>query len=412
MGRERCKIMKVKIEKSKANGTITAPPSKSMSHRLLICSGLCLGTSVVKGIALSQDILATLDCLKALGASYSISEDTVTITGVDLKNTKSATLNCRESGSTLRFFIPLCLMSGEDFTLKGSETLLKRPLSVYEDICASQGLEFKSTSSSINVAGILKPGNYKVKGNISSQFISGLLFALPLLDGDSSISITAPIESCSYINLTISALQQFGVTVKWADERTLYIKGNQKYSPQNVTVEGDYSNAAFFSALNFLGGEVSVCGLKEESLQGDKVYGKLFDMIERGTPTIHISNCPDLGPVLFALAACKNGGIFTGTARLKIKESDRANAMAQELKKFGVSVKVDEDSVVVYPASFHAPDETLYGHNDHRIVMALSTMLTLTGGEILGAEAVSKSMPDFFEKLRLLNVEVNEIAVN
>ena len=410
--KRKSKHMKVQIEKSKANGIITAPPSKSMAHRLLICSGLSLGTSVVKGIAFSEDVLATLDCLKALGATYSVSEDTVTITGVDLKTVKSAKLNCRESGSTLRFFIPLCLMSGESFSLSGSETLLKRPLSVYEEICESQGLDFENTSSCINVGGILKPGNYKVKGNISSQFISGLLFALPLLNGDSTISITPPIESCSYINLTISALAQFGVKISWADERTLYIKGNQKYTPQNVTVEGDYSNAAFFSALNFLGGDVKVCGLNEDSLQGDKVYGKLFDMIERGTPTIHISNCPDLGPVLFALAACKNGGVFTGTARLKIKESDRANAMAEELKKFGVSVKVDEDSVVVYPATFHAPGEALNGHNDHRIVMALSTMLTLTGGEIKGAEAVSKSMPDFFEKLRSLNVEVTEHADN
>ena len=157
---------------------------------------------------------------------------------------------------------------------------------------------------------------------------------------------------------------------------------------------------------------MTIDGLSEESLQGDRVYARFFDMLSRGTPTVHISDCPDLGPVLFALSACKNGGVFTGTARLKIKESDRAAAMAQELEKFGVSVRVDDDSVVVYPADFHAPTEPLLGHNDHRIVMALSVMLTLTGGEICGSEAVAKSMPNFFEALQSLGIKVTKYADN
>ncbi len=404
--------MKVTIEKSSPAGTVVAPPSKSMAHRLLICSGLAAGKSIVHGIAQSEDVLATLDCLKALGAKYTVNGDDVTVTGIGGKSIPSANLYCRESGSTLRFFIPICLLNGNEFSLHGSETLLKRPMSVYEDICSEQGIYFKNTGDKISLSGKLTPGSYHVKGNISSQFISGLIFALPLLDGDSTISISAPIESCSYINLTIDSLSAFGVKAEWVDERTIYIKGNQCYNASEVNVEGDYSNAAFFDALKALGGNVSVTGLSDKSLQGDRFYPKYFDMICRGTPTIHISDCPDLGPVLFALAACKNGGVFTGTARLKIKESDRGAAMASELEKFGVSVKVDEDSVVVYPADFHPPKEILHGHNDHRIVMSLAVMLTLTGGEIDGAEAVAKSMPNFFDELKKLGIKVMENADN
>ena len=235
------------------------------------------------------------------------------------------------------------------------------------------------------------------------------MFALPLLEGDSTIDIIPPIESCSYINLTIQALESFGVKVKWLDERRLFVAGGQSYQPKEVTVEGDYSNAAFFEALNYLGDNVKIEGLKDDSIQGDRVYRDYFPMIERGTPTVHLADCPDLGPVLFALAAAKNGGVFTGTRRLRIKESDRGAAMATELKKFGVSVRIENDTIVVYPAQFHAPDEVLYGHNDHRIVMSLAILLTKTGGIIDGAEAVKKSMPDFFEKLKQLGAKVEEI---
>ncbi len=404
--------MKIKINPSKANGEIKAPPSKSIAHRLLICSGLAEGKSIVHGIAPSEDVLATLDCLKALGATYTTDGDTVTINGTKPFGSGSAELLCRESGSTLRFFVPICLLNGNEYKFVGSQTLLKRPMSVYEDICKEQGILYCNNGESISIRGTLKSGAYKVKGNISSQFISGLLFALPLLEGDSTINIVPPIESCSYINLTIQALSEFGITIKWQDERTLYIKGGQRYIPNEVTVEGDYSNAAFFDALNHVGGYVKVSGLSDSSLQGDRAYSKFFDMLDRGTPSIHIADCPDLGPILFALAACKNGGVFTGTKRLKIKESDRAAAMATELEKFGASVTVNENSVIVYPANFHAPKEALYGHNDHRIVMSLAVLLSITGGEVDGAEAVAKSMPDFFEKYKSIGIEVKSYADN
>ncbi len=402
--------MRVLIKKSTASGAVFAPPSKSMAHRMLIGAGLAKGTSVIKGISQSEDMKATLDCLTALGARCEICGDTVKVTGADLKNLpENPHLKCRESGSTLRFFIPLCLMSGEsEVTLSGSEYLFSRPLNVYEEICSKQGIVYKKEGASLKLKGTLKSDNFRIKGNISSQFITGLLFVLPLLNEDSTITLIPPVESLSYINLTVQALKVFGVEIMWQDEKTLYIKGKQEYKAVDTFVEGDYSNAAFFEALNTLGGKVEVKGLLADSLQGDRVYKKHFPALLKGTPTINISDCPDLGPVLFAVAAALHGGVFTGTKRLRLKECDRAEAMAQELKKFGIATAVREDSVVVYPHDFHAPDEVLQGHNDHRVVMALTVLASLTGGEIEGAEAVRKSMPDFFEKIKSIGVEVTQ----
>ena len=398
--------MKVKIKKSTPKGTISAPPSKSMAHRMLICAGLSNGRSVIHSIAPSQDILATLDCLKALGANYTYKDNTVIIDGIYPVPSSEKTLYCRESGSTLRFFLPICLASGGKTTLFGSETLLKRPLSVYEDICQNQSIGFSNDGEKITVNGKLSGGEYTVPGNISSQFISGLLFTLPLLETDSIIKIIPPIESMSYIKMTIDALKTFGVVADWLNKTTLSIKGNQVFSPCKTYVEGDYSNSAFFMAMNYLGGNVLISGLNENTLQGDKVCKELFESLNEKSSAIDISDCPDLGPILFAFAAARNGGTFTGTKRLKIKESDRASAMANELKKFGVKVDVFEDTVIVNPLNFHAPDEVLSGHNDHRIVMALCVLLILVGGEIDGAEAVNKSMPDFFEYLKNLNINI------
>ena len=393
--------MKVTFTPSRLYGTVEAPPSKSMAHRMLICSGLSNGVSKIDGISASDDVTATLRCLQTLGAFYEKTEDTVQMHGTDIrKSNPQRVLDCFESGSTLRFFLPLCLLSGNGATLTGTKKLLSRPLSVYETICKEQDIFYQQTSESVSVKGILTANEYKIPGNISSQFITGLLFALPLCEKDSTIHIIPPIESRSYLDLTIEAMSTFGVTVEWKDERTLFIPGNQRYQAKDVAVEGDYSNAAFFSALNLLGNDITVTGLSENSRQGDKAYIKFFELLEKGTPTIHIGNCPDLGPILMAVAAAKNGAVFTGTKRLKIKESDRGTAMADELAKFGVSVTVYEDSIVVYPIKFHPPTETLYGHNDHRIVMALSTLLSQTGGTIDGAEAVKKSFPDYFDRMR------------
>ena len=401
--------MRVKIDKGIASGSIFAPPSKSMAHRLLICAAVSEGKSIVHGIANCLDAMATLDCLSALGVKTERVGDDVIVYGESFKNLKpTAPLMCRESGSTLRFMIPLAMLSGHTIVFYGEKGLMARPMGVYEKLFSERGLTYISDGESIVVKGPLKSGEYSLVGNVSSQFISGLIFALPLLDGDSTVKIIPPIESRSYINLTISALAAFGVSVIWKDEHTLKIKGNQTYRAREITVEGDYSGAAFPDSLNLFGGEVEVLGLNPDTIQGDSIYKKYFKMLSSGVPTIHIGDCPDLGPILFAVAAAKFGGAFSGTKRLKIKESDRASAMAEELKKFGCAVSVYEDSVVIYPADFHTPCELLSGHGDHRIVMSLAVLCTLVGGEIDGAEAVSKSYPEFFENLKSLGIGIHE----
>ena len=395
--------MNVYIEKSRPCGKVYAPPSKSMAHRNLICAALADGKSTVSNIDFSDDILATLDCIKAIGGNFEIKENTVTVEGTP-KILSDITLPCRECGSTIRFFIPICASGGGSFLFTGSKTLLSRPMTVYEDIFKKQNIEFINDSEKITLSGKLTGGEFSVRGDISSQFISGLLFCLPLCENDSVITLIPPIESKSYILLTLSVLKDFGIKIEF-DDNKLYIKGNQKYKPCNTTVEGDFSNAAFFEALNYLGGNVCVNGLGE-SLQGDRVYKELFEKIKKGNSVIDISDCPDLGPVLFSVASVY-GGAFTGTKRLKIKESDRGCAMAEELLKFGVRVIAEDNKITIEKTTLKKPDTPLYGHNDHRIVMALSILLTLTGGEIQGSEAVKKSLPDFFERLRQLNIEVN-----
>ena len=386
---------------------MTAPPSKSMAHRLLICAGLSRGESVIRRLAFSKDVEATIACLRALGASIRIDGDTATVRGIDAAQQlkKTAVLPCNECGSTLRFLIPLCLLSGEERVLTGSKTLLSRPLSVYETIADAQGLRFERASDRLTVQGRLSSGVYEIAGNISSQFISGLLFALPLLDGDSELRLIPPVESKPYIDMTLSALRDFGIEIT-EGEHTFLIKGGQQYRPCEIAVEGDYSNAAFFEALNAAGSDVTIDGLREDSLQGDRIYKILYQKIKSKQFPIDIADCPDLGPVLFAVAALYDGAEFTGTRRLRIKESDRAEAMRQELLKLGVDVTVGENTVTIHQGALHAPESPLDGHNDHRIVMALSILLTVTGGVIEGAQAVEKSFPDFFEKLQALGTEV------
>lgn len=404
--------MRVKINPGVARGSIMAPPSKSMAHRLLICAAMAEGKSTVRGISDCEDVRATLDCMRALGVRAEVVGDTATVHGRNMCEAASdGMLSCRESGSTLRFLIPIALLSGNTTMFCGAASLMSRPMDVYRKICEERGLDFLADGKSITVKGPLRGGDYSVVGNISSQFISGLLFALPQLGSDSRIRIIPPIESRSYIEMTLAALTVFGVCAEWEDEHTIYIRGGQKYRAADVSVEGDYSGAAFPDALNLFGGEVEVKGLEENTLQGDSIYKKYFEMLKVGVPTIHIGDCPDLGPILFAVAAAKCGGVFSGTKRLKIKESDRATAMAVELEKFGTAVSVYEDKVVVYPARFHKPSQILDGHNDHRIVMSLAVLLTMTGGEIEGAEAVKKSYPAFFDDMRALGIEVTEYEV-
>ncbi len=392
--------MKVKIKAGAAAGGLTAPPSKSMAHRALICAYLSGGRCKIKNVALSQDIEATAGALRALGAVI-----TETDGGLILERggRTEDTLFCGESGSTLRFLIPLALTLDRKITLKGSKRLFSRSLEVYKTLSIERGFLFSQTEDSVTVRGSLKSGLYRVRGDISSQFISGLMFILPTLSGNSVIEIEGRLESRPYLDLTAAALRDFGVDIKISDKK-IEILGNQKYTARDYAVEGDWSNAAFFKALNLLGGDVAVTGLRRDSLQGDCVCDACFAAIRSGAPDIDVSDCPDLAPVLMSAMAACGGGALSGTRRLRIKESDRGAAMAAELAKFGAAVDVKENSITVGKMA-HPPKETLCGHNDHRIVMALAVLCTKTGGEISGAQAVSKSMPDFFEKLSGLGIE-------
>ncbi len=401
--------MRVRIEPSRAKGSILAPPSKSMAHRMLICAGLAGGESRIEGVDYSKDVLATISCLTALGASVRTEGDVVFVRGADVRKAPRSLLPCNESGSTLRFFLPLCLLSEEEKKLTGAPRLMERPQGIYREMCDERGIRFEQTGESITVAGKLRSGEYLVDGSVSSQFISGLLFALPLLDGDSVIRIERRPESRPYIELTRAALTASGVKTAWQGDNVILVPGNQKYQPIFGRVEGDYSNAAFFEALNLLGGKVTVEGLCADSGQGDAIYRKYFSYLKEGAPTaMDLSDCPDLAPVLFAVAAARGGGEFIGTERLKWKECDRGAAMKKELSAFG-GVLIDHgDRITVEKTAMHAPSRVLSGHNDHRIVMALSILLTVYGGEIEGAEAVSKSLPDFFERLSGLGVKVKQ----
>ena len=389
--------MKAVFSPSFPFGEVFAPPSKSMAHRYLICGALS-EQSKISGLAMSEDIKATADCLKALGSRVDFENDTALVGGLCPK--EEAQLDCRESGSTLRFMLPLALLGGKEITLTGSPRLMERGAGLYEQMCGEHGLFFENKDGKITVKGPLKPGKYSIDGSLSSQYFSGMIFALSTLDGDSELKVKGKLQSRPYVNMTIKALADFGVKIERIPGG-FFIPGGQKFLSRDAAVEGDWSNAAFLSALS---DKVIVKGLDEHSLQGDKLYPQLFKNV--GSYQIDLSDTPDLAPVLFAVAALKDKGDFVGTRRLKIKESDRAEAMKNELLKFGVNTTIFDDRVIV-SGKLKAPSAELYGHNDHRIVMALSVLAARVGGVIDGAEAVSKSFPDFFDVIKKLNVKVN-----
>lgn len=387
-------------------GSVDAPTSKSMAHRYLIGAALCGERCTLDGIDFSEDIAASIDCLRALGVGITVCNSTVTVDPKEFMKVDKPVLRCRESGSTLRFFIPLSLCLGTKVMLTGSKRLFERPLDVYEQLCLENGFCFEKGEDCVTVCGNLRGGRYTVRGDISSQFITGLLMALVYLGEDASIEIQPPFESRSYVNLTIAALKSFGADVRFFDEYKIDIKSTGLHSFSG-RVEGDYSNAAFLDAFNHIGSQVDVRNLDADSLQGDKVYASYFDQITQGTPTLDISDCPDLGPILFALAALKNGAVFTGTDRLKAKESDRGEAMQKELSKLGGTLLVGDNTITVPKQKLAYRGEVIDGHNDHRIVMAMSVILSVTGGTVQGIEAVKKSYPGFFDDLKRLGASVH-----
>lgn len=396
--------MKVVIEKSRIQGSIVVPPSKSVGHRLLILAAQTEGETRIENLPWNEDIGATCDCLQALGAQIRWQDRTAVVRGRNfLKQETERILPCRESGSTLRFLLPVAQVSGERTVFTGSKRLLQRPLEIYENICLAQGIHWQKEEERLTLEGTLSGGVFSFPGNVSSQFVTGLLLALPKVQEDSRIVLQGEFESASYVDLTLEALQTFSYRIREPERGVFEIPGEQKgMSPGICVVPGDQSGAAFFGAFNVLGGQAVLLGLEKESLQGDRVWREIMEHMVKGCPTVSLKDCPDLGPILMVLAALLQGAHFRNTARLKMKESDRGAAMAEELSKCGVKVQMGENEIFVPGGQVKVPDCPFDSHNDHRIAMALAVLSTVTGGTIQNAQAVNKSMPEFFKLLTQL----------
>ena len=387
--------MNVTITPGLLRGAITPPPSKSQAHRLLIAAALADGESRIEHLADSQDIQATRRCMAALKAP-----------GEDLP-----VLDCGESGSTLRFLIPvaLALRGGGRFTGRGR--LMERPQKPYFDLFDEKGIAYRQEDGVLTVQGRLTPGTFALPGDVSSQFVTGLLYALPLLEGDSRITLTTPLESRGYVDMTLEALERFGIRAACPDGRTLRVPGGQTYRPCRAAVESDYSQAAFYYAANGLGGQVEILGLNPRSAQGDRcIVPYHMQLCGPGEAELDVSQCPDLVPPLAAHAALRQGITrIVNAARLRIKESDRLTAVAQVLTALGADVVEGADRLTItgQPEGL-AGGVTVDSHNDHRIAMMAAVAATRCAAPvtITGAECVAKSYPDFWEDYERLGGQI------
>jgi len=408
--------MNVIIKPSKLTGDVIIPPSKSLSHRAIIAASLAKGKSTITNVLFSKDILATIDAMEACGAKITKYEDSLEIYGIEKVIRNKSIIDANESGSTIRFMIPIALTNNEPITFVGHNNLVNRPLDVFYEIFDNQNIEYKREDNKylpLYVNGGLKPGKYNIRGDISSQFITGLLYALPLLNGDSEIIITTNLESKGYIDLTLDILNMYGIEIINDNYERFIIKGNQSYKPCDYEIEGDYSQSAFFLVADMLGANINLLAMREDSYQGDK---KIIDDIKsfggnvsfdnkilkaNGIPkgtTIDFSQSPDLGPALTVLAALSDGhSSFINAKRLRIKECDRITCMADELNKIGCIVKENPDGMEIDGVKDINPIE-FDSHNDHRVAMALSMICLVSKKEfkILNAECVSKSYPNYW----------------
>ena len=408
---------------------IRVPSSKSLSQRALIAAALAEGVSTIHYCGHSEDISATMHALEKCGARFEEKGTQLRVYGIGGKLIRAnGTIDCAESGTTLRFLIPLLALGEETVTFEGHGRLMQRPQSVYEEIFAKQNLLFEKNDNLLSIRGPLHAGIYEVSGNISSQFISGLLFALALCEGDSEIRVQPPLESSSYIALTMHVLALAGIKIR-KEGLCFHIKGGQKYHSFAYIVPGDDSQAAVYAALAMLKNvPVQVVNMDHASKQPDHAIvkiaeqfgahvhetesGYLFTPHELNAVSLSLGETPDLGPVLFALAAKARGTtVFTDTARLRMKESDRVASMEEELNRLGVSVHAKENSFMVEGRDEIEGGITVSGHNDHRIVMALSVLASACEKplRINGAHAINKSWPYFFYDLKEAGMDVTEI---
>ena len=397
--------MDIQITPRHLSGTVTPPPSKSMAHRLLIAAALGSGISTVRGVAMSQDVEATLRCLTALGGHWrETTPGTLEITGIGGRRSTPGTalphLDCGESGSTLRFFLPIALAVAGGGVFTGQGRLMDRPQGPYLDLFREKGIFCAQTGGTLTVRGTLEPGEYHLPGNVSSQFFTGLLFALPLLDGPSTIVPTTAVESWDYILMTLDALTGAGVTA--AEPHTpgeAFRICPSAYQPFDRTVEADWSQAAFWYAAIALGSQLELTGLNAFSVQGDMaVVPHFLRLTQPGDREIDVSGIPDLLPPLAVMAAVRSGTTrFVNAARLRMKESDRLETTAALLTTLGVSAQAGPDFLTVQGGAITGG--TVDGANDHRIVMAAAIAATASSSPVTirGAEAVKKSYPDFWE---------------
>lgn len=404
----------------KLSGTVTVPPSKSMAHRAVICASLAAGRSTIKNIQLSDDILATIEGMRSFGAIISYDNQTLTIEGIRNGAAKERrTINCNESGSTLRFLIPLAtLFTGETHFI-GQGHLGKRPLEPYQELFEAQSLHYEQAATKnlqLSVAGPLTPGIYEMRGDISSQFITGMLLTLPLLAEDSVLKITTHLESKGYIDLTLSVLQSFGIVIEQDEDGQEYrIKGQQTYTARDYTVEGDYSQAAFWLSANALGNELLVNGLDSDSLQGDQAIVSILDTVNGGSTeserVIDGAQVPDIIPVVALVAALSKGKTkIINLERLRIKESDRLVATQKELAALGARIKIIDDSLLIEGVSELSGGQEVWSHKDHRMAMMLAIASTVCKEpiHIKDTDCVKKSYPNFWETFQQLGGKIHE----
>ena len=428
--------MKVKIKPKKLGGTIPIPPSKSYSHRAIIAAALATPNkdkevSRIDNLKYSVDITTTTEIMENWGANIEIGEDFEIIKGNSgIVNPKDEYTQCNESGSTIRFLIPIGLSSNNKIVFDGKGKLVERPLDSYYKIFDEQGIKYSNNNGwlPLNVDGQLKPGKYEIEGNISSQYITGLLYALPLLNGDSELRINKTLESKGYIDLTLEILEMSGIKVENNNYKSFFIKGNQKYNPFDYVIEGDYSQVAFWIVAGILGSEIKCLHVKKDSLQGDReiieivqrmgANVEIFDdyIIVKPSQTygtvIDISQCPDIGPILTVLAALSKGETkIINAERLRIKESDRITSIKTELNKLGANVEEVGDSLVINGVERLTKSAELSAWNDHRIAMSLAIASIKCDGEIVidEAESVKKSYPHFWEDFKKMGGDVEKI---
>ena len=402
--------MTLTITPAKLKGPVTPPPSKSQAHRLLIAAALAGGESVIHNVAYSADIEATISCLEELGAAFHREGEALYVTGLGagpmspMGRMALPRLDCGESGSTLRFLIPVALAVRGGGVFTGHGRLMERPQGPYFDIFREKGIFFTQKEGALTVQGRLTPGEYRLPGNVSSQFFTGLLLALPLLEGPSALISTTHLESEGYVQLTLQAMARFGVegAMTMSLPPQYHLPGGQSYTPAEVSVEADWSQAAFWYATKGMGNQVDIIGMDPDSSQGDREIEKYYVKLKReGEVDLDVSGCPDLVPPLAVMAAFRPGQVthLTNAARLRMKESDRLAAVREELCKLGARVEEGPDFLTVTGVEHLPGGVRVDAHNDHRIAMMLAIAATRCEKPITltGAESVKKSYPNFWE---------------